>query len=116
MNTQNDVRVTIRVDKNLKERAEILFGRLGMNMSTALNVFLRKAVDEEAIPFAVSAAKSTGFGAGLSPGDITQAFSAAVQDDISGKQRNGYPVARYDAVGKRAYLESADGAREYVNE
>ncbi|MCL2707147.1 MAG: type II toxin-antitoxin system RelB/DinJ family antitoxin [Dehalococcoidia bacterium] len=53
-----DARVTIRVDKELKESAELLFDRLGMNMSTAFNVFLRKAVDEEAIPFTISVKNS----------------------------------------------------------
>lgn len=111
---QNDVRVTIRVDKDLKERAENLFDRLGMNMSTAFNVFLRKAVDEEAIPFPVSA-KSAVYGPGCTSNDITGAFKAAVQSEIAENQQKGYPIARYDAATKRAYLESADGTREYVN-
>ena len=114
MKTQTDVRVTIRVDKDLKEQAEVLFDRLGMNMSTALNVFLRKAVDEAAIPFPVSA-KATGLGAGYSPGDITSAFRDAVQNNVSENRRNGFPIARYDTDQKRAYLEAADGTREYVN-
>ncbi|MCL1917141.1 MAG: type II toxin-antitoxin system RelB/DinJ family antitoxin [Peptococcaceae bacterium] len=113
MRVQNDMRITIRVDKDLKERAESLFDRLGMNMSTALNVFLRKAVDESAIPFPISE-KRTGFGAGHFSADITNAFQAAVQSEIAKNQRNGYPTARYDAIKKQAYLESADGTREYV--
>lgn len=114
MRVQNDVRVTIRVDKDLKEHAENLFHRLGMNMSTAFNVFLRKAVDEEAIPFTVSA-KNNVFGSNYTSADITGAFEAAVRNEIAENQRNGFPVARYDAASKRAYLESADGTREYVN-
>lgn len=115
MKVQNDVRVTIRVDKDIKERADILFDRLGINMSTALNVFLRKAVDEEGIPFAVNVAKSTGFGTNLSSSDITRAFGDAARNEISQNQRNGYPVARYDSANNQAYLESSDGTREYVN-
>jgi len=88
---------------------------LGMNMSTALNVFLRKAVEESAIPFPVSA-KSAGFGNGLSAGDVTNAFADAVKEEIAAKQRKGFPVARYDAEKRQAYLEFADGAREYVDE
>ncbi len=113
MNVPNDVRVTIRVDKQLKDQADALFNRLGMNMTTALNVFLRKAVDEEAIPFPVSV-KSNLFGAGLTASDITGAFEAAVHSDITKKRQNGFPVARYDTAGKRAYLEQPDGTREYV--
>jgi DNA-damage-inducible protein J len=113
MKTQNEVRVTVRVDKDLKERAESLFGHLGMNMTTALNVFLRKAVDESAIPFAISA-KMTGFGAGLSPAEVSGAFKTAVQKELAENQRQGFPTARYDAAKKQAYLESADGTREYI--
>jgi antitoxin component of RelBE/YafQ-DinJ toxin-antitoxin module len=84
-------------------------------MTTALNVFLRKAVDEEAIPFPISVKTST-FGAGYTASGITNAFEAAVQSEITEHRRSGFPVARYDAENKRAYLESADGTREYVNE
>ena len=114
MKVQNDVRVTIRVDKNLKEQADSLFDRLGMNMSTALNVFLRKAVDEESIPFMIGSKRAT-FGAGYLSGDITNAFETAVQKDIAEKQSKGFPVARYDTVSKQAYLDFADGRQEYVN-
>jgi DNA-damage-inducible protein J len=114
MKTQSDVQVTIRVDKDLKESAENLFKRLGMNMSTALNVFLRKAVNEDAIPFAVST-KRSGFCTGLSSEDVTSAFTAAVQREITKNQQNGFPVARYDQNTKQAYLQYADGRTEYVN-
>lgn len=115
MTVHNDVRVTFRVDKDLKETAEKLFERLGMNMSTALNVFLHKAVDEEAIPFPINAKRNV-FGAGYTSEDITGAFKAAVGNEIAENQRNGNPVARYDAINKQAYLEYADGTREYINE
>ena len=114
MVVQNDVRVTIRVNKDLKERADRLFSGLGMNMSTALNVFLHKAVDEGGIPFPVGSIK-TFYGHAYSSADITSSFEAAVRNDVAANQRNGFPVARYDAESKRAYLEYADGTREYVN-
>ncbi len=114
MSAQNDVRVTVRVDKDLKEQAESLFERLGMNMSTALNVFLRKAVDVKAIPFPISASNAV-FGQGYTPDDITALFETAVNEQIAQHQKNGVPVAKYDSTRKQAYLESADGKREYVN-
>ena len=115
MNIQADVRVTFRVDKELKEKAEKLFEHLGLNMSTALNVFLRKAVDEAAIPFTV-ATKPAVYGAGYTVDNITKVFSTAVKDEIADKKRLGQPVAKYDSVSKRAYLEVAEGEREYINE
>ena len=114
MSVQNDIRVTIRVDKGLKENADSLFERLGLNMSVAFNMFLRKAVNEDAIPFPVST-KSTGFAHGLSADYVTNAFNAAVANDINTNRQKGLPIAGYDAAKKQAYLESADGTREYVN-
>jgi len=114
MNARSDARITIRVDKDLKESADSLFERLGLNMSVAFNMFLRKAVNEDAIPFPVSA-KSTGIGHGLSPSYVTSAFNAAVSNDVRVNQQNGLPIAGYDADKKQAYLEYTDGTREYVN-
>lgn len=114
MKTKNDVQVTIRVDKDVKERAENLFSRLGMNMSTALNVFLRKAVIEDGIPFPIST-KSSEFIPGYSQNDITEAFAASIQREITKKQHNGSPIALYDAENKKAYLEYPDGSRQYIN-
>ncbi|MDR0888309.1 MAG: type II toxin-antitoxin system RelB/DinJ family antitoxin [Coriobacteriales bacterium] len=50
--------ITIRIDANLKESAEKLFHELGLNITTAINMFMRKAVREEAIPFDVSMGQS----------------------------------------------------------
>ncbi|MCL1848085.1 MAG: type II toxin-antitoxin system RelB/DinJ family antitoxin [Clostridiales bacterium] len=113
MRTQNDIRVTVRVDRDLKECADSLFERLGMNMTTALNVFLRKAVEENAIPFPVSA-KPAGFGAGYAVDEITRTFAETVAGEIAYNRTQGFPIARYDASIGRAYLENADGTREYV--
>ena len=114
MKEQNNVRITFRVNKEIKEQADILFKRLGINMSAAINIFLRKAVDESAIPFPVSV-KNNAFGRGFSASDVTNAFAGAVQADIAEKKQKGLPVARYDAEKKQAYLENADGTREYLN-
>jgi DNA-damage-inducible protein J len=107
-----DVRVTIRVDRELKESAETLFDYLGLNMSNAVNIFLRKTVEQRGIPFPVNVG-NRGFG-GLSTDEITRTFNNAVEQDIIGKKRKGLPIARYDLESKQAYLENADGTREYV--
>jgi DNA-damage-inducible protein J len=33
--------LTIRIDENIKQEAESLFNRIGLNMSAAINVFFR---------------------------------------------------------------------------
>ena len=43
--------VTVRVDENVKKEAETLFKKIGLNMSTAMNLFLKKCILEQGIPF-----------------------------------------------------------------
>jgi len=43
--------LNIRIDANLKKQAEEIFNELGLNMSTALTVFLRQTVRSNGIPF-----------------------------------------------------------------
>ena len=45
--------ICIRVDTELKSQAEALFSELGMNLTTAVTVFLRQAVRESRIPFEI---------------------------------------------------------------
>ena len=45
--------LNIRIDENLKKQAEVLFADLGLNMSSAITVFLKSAVDYKGIPFAI---------------------------------------------------------------
>ena len=47
------VKINVNVDKQTKHDAEVLFEAIGMNMTTAINVFLRKAVQSRGIPFDV---------------------------------------------------------------
>ena len=47
----NSVNVNIRVDPELKRKAEAVYAELGMNLSTALNVFLRSSVRYGGLPF-----------------------------------------------------------------
>lgn len=47
----NSTTVTIRLDADLKKQAEQLYSELGLNLTTAFNVFLRQSVREGRIPF-----------------------------------------------------------------
>ena len=46
--------VSFRIDSDLKNQAETLFQNLGLNMTTAFNMFLRQSVREGRIPFDVT--------------------------------------------------------------
>ena len=43
--------INIRIDLPTKKKAEKVFKDLGMNMSSAINVFLKQCIKENGIPF-----------------------------------------------------------------
>lgn len=45
--------INVRVDTELKQAAEALFNDLGLNMSSAITMFLKSAVSHDGIPFEV---------------------------------------------------------------
>lgn len=47
--------ITIRIDENLKKRAEILFDDMGLNMTTAFIMFTKAVVRQNKIPFEITA-------------------------------------------------------------
>jgi addiction module RelB/DinJ family antitoxin len=99
------------VNRELKENAEALFAYFGLNMSSAVNIFLRKAVEQKGMPFVINNESSFG---GINHEEVGELFVSAVKNEIANKYEKGLPVARYDADSDRAYLENADGTREYV--
>ena len=46
--------ISIRMDAELKAQADALFSELGMNLSTAFNIFVRQSLREGRIPFDIS--------------------------------------------------------------
>ena len=47
--------ISLRVDDDVKRRAEQVLDDIGLSMSAAINVFLRKVAREHRIPFELSA-------------------------------------------------------------
>lgn len=45
--------LTIRMDADVKQQAEELFSSFGMNLTTAINIFVRQSIEAEGLPFAV---------------------------------------------------------------
>jgi len=43
----------IKIEEELKKQSQQLFYDLGLDMTTAVNIFLRQAVKEQAIPFRI---------------------------------------------------------------
>ena len=46
--------ISIRMDSDVKTQADELFSELGMNLTTAFNIFVRQALREGRIPFEIS--------------------------------------------------------------
>ena len=45
------VNVTLRIAEDLKEQADALFDDIGLSLNAACRIFLKKAVQEQRIPF-----------------------------------------------------------------
>lgn len=49
----NDTSITVRMNSETKAKAQELFNSLGLDMSTAINMFLNEAIEFNGIPFVV---------------------------------------------------------------
>ena len=47
------VSTSISIDTDVKAKAQELFAELGMDLSTAVNIFLRQSIYEQGVPFAI---------------------------------------------------------------
>ena len=47
------VSTNIKIERELKRESQALFESLGLSLSTAVNLFLRQSVREQAIPFRI---------------------------------------------------------------
>ncbi len=68
--------INISVDEKIKDEAQELFESMGLNMSTAINVFLTQSVAENRIPFEIKQ---------KIPNDTTLAAIEEVEDMIKHK-------------------------------
>lgn len=47
----NTTTVSLRMDKDLKEQADTIFGEMGMTLSTAVNIFVKQTMLQGKLPF-----------------------------------------------------------------
>ena len=87
--------LNIRTDKEMKERAEAIFFELGLNMTTAINIFLRTTIRENGIPFALKL-------------DIPNAITASAIEE-------GRKIAYDDTVKKYSNIDDLRKALEIWN-
>jgi len=70
--------VSFRIDDTLKSEADTLFGNMGMNLSTAITIFIRQSIDRRALPFEVRAC--------VHPLAAPDRIRAAIEDYANGKK------------------------------
>ena len=99
----SETRLNVRVDNTTKKQAEAVFTALGMNMSTGINIFLTQVARSRAIPFPLE----------LSGSPIERRMRDAVSANISTVKSLCLPVALYDDLQNRHFLEYPDGRRVY---
>ncbi len=75
----------ISIDADIKAKAQELFADFGLDLSTAINMFLRQSVRENAIPFSISREI---------PNAETIAAIKEMDDMLSGK----IPAKRYSSI------------------
>ena len=46
--------IQVRVDENIKEEAEEIFNSLGLSMSEAVRLFVKRSVIEQGLPFSMN--------------------------------------------------------------
>ena len=84
--------LNLRVNPTVKEQAEIVLSRLGVPMSTAINMYLNQISLTGGIPFAVTLPKA--------PEDINA--DVMTDEEIHAKLQNGYDDVKAGEAKKAA--------------
>ena len=79
------VNMSIRMDTELKKQADAMLSEMGLNMTTAMNMFLRQVVRQGRIPFEIATDI---------PNSETMAAMKEVDDMINGK----IPAKKYTST------------------
>ncbi len=74
------VSTNISIDADVKKQAQELFADLGLDLSTAISIYLKKAISEQGIPFEVK---------------ITNATTIAAMDEFEEMKKNPSAYKRY---------------------
>ncbi len=77
--------MNIRMDSEVKKQAQEIFSELGMDTTTAVNIFLRQVIRTHSIPFPLQLD---------TPNSVTK---VAIDDAISGQNLHG-PFMSVDAL------------------
>ena len=95
--------IQVRVDNSLKEQAMSLFDGLGIDISTAIRVFLKKCIAENGIPFSINYESRT-----YDPEEVRRILDEAA--DIS--EKNGNSDMSLDEINEEIRLAREEIKKE----
>ena len=90
------VQTQVRIDSKVKKEANELFASLGLDMSTAINIFLHQCLLKGGLPFMVQEPKYT-----------KEALEAFEEADQLAKDPNAKSYSSFEEL-KKAILEEED--------
>jgi DNA-damage-inducible protein J len=85
--------LSIRIDRSLKDEADMVFNALGMNLTTAITIFVRQAVRQRKIPFEISLDTADN-GRGVTMAEAMEASERIWQESV----RNGTDKMTMDGI------------------
>ncbi len=108
--------INIKVDESLKTAAEAVFTKLGLTLTSAINLYLHQVVRVQGIPFPLDIANTSQLS--TSALDLEKSAQQMVAAMICEAKTKGLPVVRYDPDLEKCYLEYPDETRDYdcINE
>ena len=108
---QYDGRVNVRVNSDVRDKAEAVFKGLGLNLSSGINLYLNQVVASRGLPFKPVLTPSSVLRDDLL--EQESKIAAGVKDVLQAQMTAGVPIARFDTDKGVPYLEYADGHRDY---
>ena len=100
--------LSIRIDRGLKDEADQVFNEMGMNLTTAITIFVRQAVRQKKIPFEISLDTNYDINSGR---NITLANARAAAERIwDNAEQNGTAKMSMEEID--AEIRAARAARK----
>ena len=92
-------------------KKRLIIQKLGMNLSTGVNVYLHSVVLNQGITFLLTLSRADIVGNDVARFENTS--KEFIAEEAAETCVNSHPVALYDAELKKAYLKYPDGRRDY---
>ncbi|MCR4736770.1 MAG: type II toxin-antitoxin system RelB/DinJ family antitoxin [Bacteroidales bacterium] len=86
---------TIRIDNETKSQFDLLCKRLGLSVSTAFNLFIKKSLREQAIPFRIDLSSS---------GMVMEKAKRAIEEMRAMSKQNGLSDMSLEEINEEIKL------------